>query len=63
MSKVGQWVFEMQEDAAWMSREVFVRVHGISNVDVYDKFHSMEDEYYAEPDLDGYEAMREGYHG
>lgn len=61
MSKVGQWVFEMQEDAAWMSREVFIRVHGIQNVDVFDKLHSMEDEY--EPDLEGYEAMMEGYHG
>jgi hypothetical protein len=49
MSKVGQWVLGMQEDAAWMSRDVFVRVHGISNVDVYDDYHN-EENYY-EPEI------------
>ena len=49
MSKVGQWVLGMQEDAAWMSRDVFVRVHGISNVDVYDDYHN-EDNFY-EPEI------------
>lgn len=57
MSKVGQWVLEMQEDAAWMSREVFVRVHGITNVDVFDRLYA-EDEF--EPD---FEAMEEGFYG
>ena len=31
MSKTGQWVMEMQEDAAWSSKEVFIRKHGVSN--------------------------------
>lgn len=63
MSKVGQWVLEMQEDASWMSRPVFVRVHGITQADVWDQVN--DPDYYEamEPDLDGYEAMREGYHG
>tara|TARA_B110000858_G_C17470809_1_gene322677 strand:- start:223 stop:420 length:198 start_codon:yes stop_codon:yes gene_type:complete len=31
MSKTGNWVMEMQEDAAWSSKEVFIRKHGVSN--------------------------------
>jgi hypothetical protein len=31
MSKIGNWLMEMQEDAAWSSKEVFIRKHGISN--------------------------------
>jgi hypothetical protein len=31
MSKIGNWVMEMQEDAAWSSKEVFIRKHGVSN--------------------------------
>ena len=40
MSKVGQWVFEMQEDAQWMSKSVFVNKHGISQVQVWDEVQS-----------------------
>ncbi len=31
MSKIGNWLMEMQEDAAWSSKEVFIRKHGVSN--------------------------------
>ena len=37
MSKTGQWVFEMQEDAQWCSRDVFIRKHGVSQVAVWDE--------------------------
>lgn len=50
MSKVGQWVMEMEEDATWMSRAVFIRAHGISQADIWDKVNSGEDEYY-EPEI------------
>ena len=63
MGRVNDWVLGMEEDAAWMSRPVFVNVHGIRNADVWDRVNGYEDDYYPEPDLDGYEAMREGYHG
>lgn len=49
MSKVGQWVMEMEEDATWMSRAVFIRAHGISQADIWDKVNSGEDEY--EPEI------------
>ena len=43
MSKTGQWVFEMQEDAQWMSKAVFVNKHGISQVQVWDEVQSQMD--------------------
>ena len=35
MSKVGQWVFEMQEDASQMTLEEFIEKHGESQADVW----------------------------
>lgn len=35
MSKVGQWVFEMQEDASQMTLEEFIDKHGESQADVW----------------------------
>ena len=35
MSKVGQWVFEMQEDAYDMTLNEFVDKHGSSQADVW----------------------------
>lgn len=61
MSKVGQWVYGMQEDATWMSRDVFIRVHGIGQVDIFDKVNADEDDQY-EPEPD-FEAMEQGYYG
>ena len=40
MSKVGQWVFEMQEDAEWMSRSVFINKHGVMAANFYDEYHT-----------------------
>jgi len=58
MSKTGQWVFEMQEDAQWMSREVFIRKHGVANASFYDECQEPQD--YPEPD---FEAQEQGYYG
>ncbi len=49
MSKVGQWVMEMQEDAYDMTEEEFVKAHGASNRSVWHDVHSEQmepDEYY-----------------
>ena len=56
MSKTGQWVFEMQEDACQMTLAEFVEKHGYSAAEVWHEMQigSME------PD---YEAMAEGYYG
>ena len=44
MSKIGNWVLEMQEDAQWCSREVFIRKHGITQADVWDEVQRQMDE-------------------
>ena len=49
MGRVNDWILGMEEDAAWMSRPVFIRAHGIRNVDVWDKIQNGEDEY--EPEI------------
>ena len=60
MSKIGNWVIEMQEDAAWSSRHVFIRRHGLSNVAVWDEVHrQMEDEVETE-DYCGHFEMDDG---
>jgi len=35
MSKISNWILEMQEDASWYSREVFIRKHGRAHSDVW----------------------------
>lgn len=60
MGRVNDWVLDMEEDAGWMSRPVFVNVHGIRNVDIWDRVNGNEDDYYPEPD---FEAMEEGFYG
>ena len=50
MSKVGQWVFEMQEDAQWMSKAVFVNKHGVSQADVWEEVQRQMDEDSVEPE-------------
>ena len=65
MSKVGQWVLEMQEDAAWMSREQFMDAHGVAQIDIWERVQRGQDEDYdweLEPrPLD--DAMAEGFYG
>lgn len=56
MSKVGQWVFEMQEDAYYMSREQFIKTHGASQVGIWDRVHQEEFDYEPEPDFEYYGA-------
>lgn len=60
MSKVGSWVLGMQEDATWMTKEQFIKTHGIYQVDIWEKIQSGEDDYEPEPD---FEAMEQGYYG
>jgi len=36
MSKTGQWVYTMQEDAEAMTRNEFIKKHGINQVDIWD---------------------------
>ena len=60
MARVKDWIMGMEEDATWMSRAVFVNVHGIRNADIWDRANGNEDDRYPEPD---YEAMEEGYYG
>lgn len=51
MSKVGQWVMEMQEDAAWMPKPAFVRKHGVTQQDVWEQVQKeMNGEFPYEPD-------------
>jgi flagellar basal body rod protein FlgC len=37
MSKTGQWVLEMQEDAQELNREQFIAKHGIYQVHIWDE--------------------------
>ena len=36
MSKVGNWNYSMQEDAEAMTRNEFIKKHGINQVDIWD---------------------------
>jgi hypothetical protein len=44
MSKVGSWILGMQEDACWMTKEQFIKEHGVTQVDIWEKIQSSEDE-------------------
>lgn len=52
MSKVGQWVFAMQEDAYEMSRTEFEAKHGKSYLDIWDRVNN--EEHDLEPDPEAY---------
>ena len=43
MSKTGQWVFEMQEDAYEMTLEEFIGKHGESQASVWYEVHEEAD--------------------
>jgi hypothetical protein len=30
MSKTGSWILGMQEDACWMTKEQFIKEHGVN---------------------------------
>lgn len=42
MSKMGQWVFEMQEDAYEMTQEEFIKKHGKQNRDIWEQMNGPE---------------------
>ena len=50
MSKVGSWVLGMQEDAAWMTKEQFIKEHGLSQIDIWERVQLKEEEW--EPDYE-----------
>jgi len=60
MGRVNDWTLGMEEDASWMSRDVFVRVYGIRQQDIWERINNPEDYYEPEPD---FEAMEEGFYG
>lgn len=37
MSRIGDYVLGLEEDAALMTREEFIRTNGAANVDVWDR--------------------------
>lgn len=51
MSKVGQWVFEMQEDACQMNLAEFIEKHGYSRAEIWNDIHFGNDQY-LEPDFE-----------
>jgi len=59
MSKVGQWVFEMQEDAYEMTLGQFIEKHGFAQAEVWHDVRFGDDRD-QEPDL---EAMEDGFYG
>tara|TARA_B100000497_G_C7448454_1_gene278265 strand:+ start:192 stop:386 length:195 start_codon:yes stop_codon:yes gene_type:complete len=50
MSKIGNWLLEMQEDAAWSSKEVFMRKHGVSQGEVWEEVQRQMNEDTVEAD-------------
>lgn len=46
MSKMGQFVFQMQEDAMVMSKDAFIDEYGSQYVDIYDQVYN---EFVGEP--------------
>lgn len=42
MSKMGQWIMEMQEDATSMTQEAFVNKHGVSQKNVWEEVQDEE---------------------
>ena len=49
MSKMGEYVLGLEEDAALMTREEFIRTNGAANVDVWDRVNGPEP---IEPEVD-----------
>ncbi len=61
MSKIGNWVLEMQEDAAWSSKEVFMRKHGVTQGNVWEEVQRQMNEDAVEPeDYWGHFEMDDG---
>ena len=39
MSKTGAWVLQMQEEAAEMTKDEFIKKHGEHNLDLWEEVH------------------------
>ncbi len=37
MSRIKDWLMDMQEDASEMTRSEWIEVHGESNIEIYDE--------------------------
>jgi hypothetical protein len=59
MSKIGNYVLEMQEDAVRMSLQQFINRYGFNAAEMWHDV-NFGDDRDVEPD---YEAMEEGYYG
>mgnify|MGYP003110608068 CR=1 FL=1 len=44
MSKTGQWVLQMEEDANDMTRKEFIKKHGEAQVDIWDSENKLKNE-------------------
>jgi len=62
MSKVGQWVFEMQEDAPNMTLSEFIKQHGRGQADIWFEANGIRFEDAGSEELER-EAMMEGFYG
>lgn len=52
MSKVGNWILGMEEDATVMDRFTFIKTHGEAQVDIWDRVNGPEEDVYdCEPEL------------
>lgn len=45
MSKIGNWIIKMEEDASELSKEEFIKKHGDSNVDIWNKVNTTLEEH------------------
>lgn len=52
MSKMGQAIFEMQEDAVELTRDEFVKKYGKQNADVWDNIDKPESDVFCYPGSD-----------
>ena len=57
MGTVKAWIEDMAYDATWMSKDVFIRAHGLTNVDVWDKVQRGDDPFEDDGYLPEFEPM------
>ena len=66
MSRIGNYVLDMQEDAVRMSLQQFITRYGFSAAEMWHDVNYGDDRD-REPDIfadwEDYAAMKEGYHG
>lgn len=51
MSKVGNWVLGMQEDATWMTLAEFIKEHGQAQADIWHEVHGPDSDWEVEPNI------------